>query len=482
MESMAAIQEHETQDDVEDEFDEDVFVVGDNQVLILEDKIPENDNSEIDEEISENQILLDIQNAVIEFDQINFPGEQSTCNNINLPRQMRCFSHLLNLVGTISTKICSLIHDWLNCVQFTYLGKVGFLSELEKHKNSFDSFSSIYNKLKRFWYQFSKSTHVNKIVQDACGCSFKTPCATRWNAEYDALLDAYQKREKVIGLIHYYFSSKLMRFKTLQLTPVLSRLSKEYRTLSALTIVEWNIIADYISLMRPIAQSLDKLQGEKNVSIGSVMPCLYFVESEITKADLKTKFSVNTRIQAIGLDMQTALLATFKCRFKSFMQFSNINRELILAAVSHPIYKTKWINNEMDMALAKSLLEEEAQKVAQINSDVIGHFDELNDIDEDEFLPRQAFPLTRRLSSEDASGVGVEIVRYLEDRDKNTDILNKYPIIQKIYRKFNTTLSSSGPIERIFSQALIIFTPRRNKISDSTFEKSLMLKINKDLY
>lgn len=234
--------------------------------------------------------------------------------------------------------------------------------------------------------------------------------------------------------------------------------------------------------MRPIAQSLDKLQGEKNVSIGCVMPCLYFVESEITRADLKTKCSVNPRIQAIGLDMQTALLATFKRRFKLFMEFSNSNRELILAALSHPIYKAKWIVDEMDMALAKSLLEEEAQKVAQTNSNIIDNIDELNEIDDDEFLPRQPFPSTRRLSCEDASGIGVEIVRYLEDRDKNSEIFKTYPVIQKIHRKFNTTLSSSGPIERIFSQALIIFTPRRNRISDSTFEKSLLLKINKDLY
>lgn len=271
-------------------------------------------------------------------------------------------------------------------------------------------------------------------------------------------------------------------FTTLQLNPVLNRLSKEYKTLSSLTNIEWNIIADYISLMKPIAQSLDRLQGEKNVSIGSVMPCLYFVENEIIRAELKTKFSVNPRIQATGQDMQSALLSTFRKRFKLFMDFSNSNRELIVAAVSHPMYKTRWIVDEKFIALAKTFLEEEAQKLVQNNSDINNVFNEIDEIDEDAFLPRQSFPSTRRLSSEDASGVGIEIVRYLEDRDKDSEMLKKYPIIQKVHRKFNTTLSSSGPIERMFSQALIIFTPRRNKISDSNFEKSLLLKKNKGLY
>lgn len=234
--------------------------------------------------------------------------------------------------------------------------------------------------------------------------------------------------------------------------------------------------------MKPVAQSLDKLQGEKNVGIGSVMPCLYFIENEIIKAELRTKFSASPRIQATGQDMQTALLTTFRKRLKLFMQFSDSNRELIVASVTHPLYKTRWIVDEKDIALAKSFLEEEAQKIVQNNFNINNVFDEIDEIDDDAFLPRQSLSSTRRLSSEDASGVGVEIVRYLEDRDKEFEMLKKYPVIQKIHRKFNTTLSSSGPIERMFSQALIFFTPRRNRISDSNFEKSLMLKKNKDLY
>lgn len=110
-ESIAAIQEPEQLDE-EDEFDEDVVVVDYNAVVILENEGSEED-SEFDDAISEEQIAKDIQNTVVEFDQINFPDEplalfsrcDTNCGNINLPRQMRCFSHMLNLVGKISSKI-----------------------------------------------------------------------------------------------------------------------------------------------------------------------------------------------------------------------------------------------------------------------------------------------------------------------------------------------------------------------------------------
>lgn len=48
-------------------------------------------------------------------------------------------------------------------------------------------------------------------------------------------------------------------------------------------------------------------------------------------------------------------------------------------------------------------------------------------------------------------------------------------------KDYNTTIPSSAPIERFFSKALIVFTPRRNRILSYTFEKVLLYKHNKDV-
>jgi len=46
-----------------------------------------------------------------------------------------------------------------------------------------------------------------------------------------------------------------------------------------------------------------------------------------------------------------------------------------------------------------------------------------------------------------------------------------------VFVKYHTSVPSSAPVERLFSQAGLILTPRRNELSDESFET--LLKKNK---
>jgi len=74
--------------------------------------------------------------------------------------------------------------------------------------------------------------------------------------------------------------------------------------------------------------------------------------------------------------------------------------------------------------------------------------------------------------------IRVELARYLNDEDVSIDSLNRYPTIKSVSLKFNTSLPSSAPVERLLSYAGLVNQPKRQNFSDRHFEKLVLLKAN----
>ena len=63
---------------------------------------------------------------------------------------------------------------------------------------------------------------------------------------------------------------------------------------------------------------------------------------------------------------------------------------------------------------------------------------------------------------------------------KKVDCLHNYPTIKRLFLKYNTTLPSSAPIQRLFSLGSLVLTPKCNKLTDARFEKLLLMHYNKN--
>jgi len=72
----------------------------------------------------------------------------------------------------------------------------------------------------------------------------------------------------------------------------------------------------------------------------------------------------------------------------------------------------------------------------------------------------------------------LETLRFLEDTRKDLLSLQQYPLIKLLFVRFNTTLPSSAPVERLFSFAGIIFNPHRRRLTPEILEKLVVLKGN----
>ena len=77
-----------------------------------------------------------------------------------------------------------------------------------------------------------------EVIKEVLGCSLRLPCVTRWNSLYDAIVLLLKHRDK--------------------LNETLQRLS-----LPIFRPNELDFLSEYVTVLKPIACALDRLQGEE---------------------------------------------------------------------------------------------------------------------------------------------------------------------------------------------------------------------------
>lgn len=349
-----------------------------------------------------------------------------------LPAQRRCLSHLLNLLG----------NDFEN-----------FLTDKAK-----ECLVLACSKLQALWVFPRKSSQAKTYSKEILGSTLPVPVVTRWNSKYDSV-------SKVLSLGQEKMNKYITALKTnLKSAAHLSNLDKE----------DWIMINIYVRVLKPVAITLDRLQGEIDCSQGFILPSLFTMKHQLENLD-----GGNVLKQC-----RDAMLKAVDKRFKFFFKVEYSNRELLLASVSTPRFKTDFIERDVDCAIARNLLVSEC-RVLQMDEEISQNSDcGIDDFESsfpnsssDDFFVSYSKRDCRRRSIEIV--IDEEITRYLADDRKELNILNEYPNIRNVFYLHNTTLSASAAIERVFSQSNMIFTPRRNRLLARNFENLVLLKHNR---
>lgn len=350
------------------------------------------------------------------------------------------------------------------------VGTTDFENRLKKCKKCCEALKTAYQKLKNFWLA-SRSPIALEIIQRVCNRNFPHPNLTRWNSKFDSISVAEKHRHKINEAI-----DKVNREANKNAR------NKNAKRLEMITMAEWKVLKDYCSCLQPIAIALDILQGEKRSCQGYILPTLYGI-----KASLEDQLKNNIYLSEYGKILNKCAMDSIDFRFGTMMEIGDENRDLILAAAIHPNFKLSWLDNETDREYVQNLLINSYVELANSKKETTpeNSVTEASSTTEDETIENQFFKrirsAERRTSSDDTTTL--DIWKYLLQPvdDPNLIQVRAQPLIEELFRKHNTTLASSAAVERIFSRALIIFTPRRNRISDENFEKILFIHVNREL-
>jgi len=159
---------------------------------------------------------------------------------------------------------------------------------------------------------------------------------------------------------------------------------------------------------------------------------------------------------------------------RRFAQFEQRD-DLIVASVSHPHFKLRWIENDADRIHAKFLLLQAMQSIDNTTSSTL-----VAAGDESTGSGNSFFCFYDSADHGDGNAQS-EMDLYFSDPAHDISSLQRHPLVMKVFIQKNTGLPSSAPVERLFSVGGQILTPRRNKLSDEHFEMLLLLRVNKHL-
>ncbi|KAL7372273.1 hypothetical protein ABVT39_013095 [Epinephelus coioides] len=207
---------------------------------------------------------------------------------------LQCASHTLNLIS------CNDIDKWLSFSDSKCL------------------YRSATAKCAALWTKASRSTLASEIVDEICGKKMIVPTSARWNSFHDAL-------------------SRISDIPAQDLNTLCSRLD-----IRALTEHEHLFLKEYCSVLKPLTIALDILQGDSYY--GALLPTLETL--------MPRTLALQHGLSRMTADLPGVIVQAIKTRFAPVLE----SREALLAALTLPKFKARWIGAAERKEEARALL------------------------------------------------------------------------------------------------------------------------------
>lgn len=345
-------------------------------------------------------------------------GEPEQDMLLFLPTVQRCASHTLELIVT---------EDFWQAVS------QGPMCQL--HYSTMAKVYAVWNKCHHLQVGMDSAEEIGKMA-------LVVPAVIRWNVEYCAV-------QKIVSLSERELTELCARLEVPRMQPE-----------------EMAFLKEYVTVFHPLAFALELFQAEQKCYLGLVIPTILSLKNKLNEQkDSATYLSgvINAIVVAIDLRFQDLFTST----------------EAKIATATTPQFRLLWMaasdREEMCAVLATEAAQMDPGTITEPNtSRSSSHAIET----EDDFFSygsvKPAIQIQQR-------GVMEEIRKYVEGTGKSLECLQDFPRMKQLFLKYNTTLPSTAPIQRLFSQKGNLVTSQRNFLTDDYFERIQLLRYNSNV-
>ncbi|KAL7379703.1 hypothetical protein ABVT39_004336 [Epinephelus coioides] len=254
---------------------------------------------------------------------------------------------------------------------------------------------------------------------------------------------------------------------------------------------EWNMMKELCDVLQPFAEATDLTQGEKIVTVSSVLPCVLSLNHHLEKLKKQVRF-LGSMIQSL----QCSLKKRFRGIFVNVKMLSAAPGEelpfadplYIIAAVLDPAFSMMWLQHDV------LVTDDMKNEIADMVKDLILHevppdtTPQSPGLQEVENLQEESTGLfseyRKRRKQNTTSSPETQLNNYLglccgqaclSFWDANRGIL---PALFPVASRALSVPASSAPVERVFSHGGIIMRPHRARLADKTLSNLIFCKCN----
>ncbi|XP_061702033.1 uncharacterized protein zgc:161969 [Syngnathoides biaculeatus] len=300
-----------------------------------------------------------------------------------------------------------------------------------------------YSTMSKVYSIWTKCHHLQvgmEAAEEIKKMALFVPAVIRWNVEYCAL-------QKIVSLTERELTELSARLDVPPLQPE-----------------EMDFLKEYVTVFHPLAFALELFQAEQKCYLGLVIP---------TVLSLKNKLNEHKDSAKYFSDVIAAVVSAIEVRFRELFT----SDEAKFATATTPQFRLWWLaaseREEMSSMLATEASQVDPCDVIEINTITSRNVSTIKT--EDDFFSYGSPKLTAHIQER---GVTEEIRKYVEGTGKSLECLQDFPRVKQLFLKYNTTLPSTAPIQRLFREKGNLATSQRNFLTDDYFERIQLLRYN----